>query len=247
MKTINKITKTLGGVLVLFLIWHIAAVLLYRRILPTPLITFEALIANRQVIWTHTLYSLTRIGAGVGLALLVSIPMGMAMGYFKTLDKLLAPVTYILAPIPKIVFLPLIMVLMGMGETSRVSLLFLTIAFPITLATRDATRRIPQDLYAPLLAAKRSQSFIFYHVVFLGGLPAVFTALRLSLAVGISVLFISENYGTRIGLGHFIMDSWITLRYPSMFAGILSMGILGVILTALTDLAQKIICPWAKQ
>jgi len=240
------VVKKIVVLSVLTLLWWLASVAVDRSILPAPLTVFDALIHNRSVILSHAWYSLRRIGGGVGLALLVSIPIGMFMGYYRMIDSLFSPVIYILSPTPKITFLPLIMLFLGLGDNARIFLVFLTLVFPLIVALRDAIKKIPDDVYAPLIAAKCSHVFILYHIVFLGGLPAIFTALRLSLAVGISVLFISENFGTRMGLGYFIMDSWMTIRYPAMFAGILSMGILGFVLTAFVDFLQKKICPWAE-
>jgi len=227
-------------------LWWLASAIIDLRILPSPWVVFEAFGNNIGLILAHTGYSLFRLGGGAGLALLVSVPVGMCMGYYRIVDKLLAPAMYIFAPMPKVAFLPLILLFLGLTENARIFLVFLTLVFPLAIAMRDAVRGIPEDVYAPLVAAKRSHLFILYHVVFLGGLPAIFTTLRLSLSVGISVLFISETFGTRMGLGYFIMDSWVTIRYPAMFAGILAMGILGLGLTALVDFLQKIICPWAK-
>ena len=240
------IFKKMAVPVALICAWWLVAVVVDRRILPTPPVVFETLVSNRSVILSHAWYSLVRLGGGIGLALLVSIPVGMLMGYYKFIDGLLSPAIYILAPTPKIAFLPLIMLFLGLGDNARIFLVFITIVFPVIVALRDAVKKIPEDVYTPLIAAKCSPIYIFYNVVFLGGLPAIFTALRLSLAVGISVLFISENFGTRMGLGYFIMDSWMTIRYPAMFAGILAMGILGLLLTAFVDFAQKIVCPWTR-
>ena len=242
----KDMAKKAVAIAILIILWWLAAVVVNNRILPSPAVTFWAFVENWESISFHALHSLRRLGGGVGLALLISIPIGMLMGYFKAIDTFFAPIIYILAPIPKVVFLPLIMLFLGLGDIARIFLLFITISFPITIALRDAVKKIPADVYAPLIAAKLSPLFIFYNVAFLGGLPAVFTAVRLSLAVGMSVLFISENFGTRMGLGYFIMESWTMVRYPAMFAGILAMGTLGIILTALVNFLQKRICPWTK-
>jgi NitT/TauT family transport system permease protein len=187
---------------------------------------------------------LLRLAGGVGLALAVGAPIGFLMGYYKLVDGALSPIMYILAPTPKIAFLPLIMLFLGLGDQAKIFLVFLTIVFQVFVTMRDAVQKISEDVYAPLIAAKCSQLFIFFNVVLPASLPAAFTAVRLGLATGIAVLFVSENFGTRAGLGYFIMDSWMTIRYPAMFAGILAMGAMGFVLTALVDFTQKRVCAW---
>lgn len=192
----------------------------------------------------HTLYSLWRLLAGVALSMTVGTALGILIGYCKSLRKLLSPVIYALAPVPKIALLPLVMLLFGIGEWAKIFIIFIVMVFQVILAVSGAVLHIPEEYFLPLRTVRASHIFIIRKVVLPASLPELFTALRIGLATGISVLFFSETFGTRWGLGFYIMDMWMRLDYGKMALGICMMALIGWGATTLADFAEKKICKW---
>lgn len=197
-----------------------------------------------KILLMHTAYSLARLAAGVGISMVAGTVLGICIGYFRLPKKVLMPLIYLLAPIPKIALLPLVMLWFGIGEWAKVFLIILVMLFQVILAVSSAVAHIPEEYYLPLRTAGAGPWFLISQVVLPGCLPELFTALRVGLATGISVLFFAETFGTRWGLGFFVMDMWMRLDYPRMAMGICVLGIIGLGTTIVVDGAEKRLCPW---
>jgi NitT/TauT family transport system permease protein len=168
------------------------------------------------------------------------------MGYSPKVDRILAPLVYLIYPIPKIVFLPLILLFLGLGDTSKIFLISFIVFFQILVTTRDAARKIPSQVIDSLRSLGGKRHHIYRHVLLPATLPDVLTALRLSMGTAIAVLFFAESFATTEGLGYFIMDAWSRAAPDEMFAGIIMMGLLGVFLFLIVDALESFLCRWQK-
>jgi NitT/TauT family transport system permease protein len=232
------------GILSLIVLWQIVAVFMDNKIFPTFISVIISLSLNIKMILIHTFYSSFRLIAGVVLAVALGMPIGILIGYHKRLSEYLSPVIYLLAPIPKIALLPLIMLLFGIGDRSKIFIIFIIMFFQVVVAAHDAVKNIPQDYFIPLWTIKAKHKAILYHVIAPATLPEMFTSVRIGLATGISVLFFAETFGTHWGLGFYIMDMWMRLDYPQMYAGIVVLGLIGLLSVLLVNILQYGICPW---
>ena len=135
----------------LLALWWAIALLLALPIVPTPdkVLVRLAHVFSRDI-FAHAAWSLWRIAAGLGLAVCIGYPLGVLMGYFRRADRYLSPVVYLTYPIPKIALLPILMLLAGVGELSKILMIFLIIVFQVIVAVRDAIRTLPEERYAPL-------------------------------------------------------------------------------------------------
>ncbi|GHU88386.1 ABC transporter permease [Clostridia bacterium] len=192
----------------------------------------------------HTAFSLWRLAAGVAVSLIAGTVIGIALGYCEKPRKVFSPVIYVLAPIPKIALLPLVMLLFGIGELSKIFIIFLVMVFQVVLTVTGATLRVPAEYYIPSRVANMGHWFVLRQIVFPAVLPELFTAVRIGLATGISVLFFAETFGTRHGLGFYIMDMWMRLEYPKMALGIGVLGLIGLVFTLITDFVERKVCKW---
>ena len=167
----------------------------------------------------HAAASLLRLIAGIGAGLIIALPAGIWAGVSSTGDRLLSPVVYVLYPLPKIAFLPVFMVIFGLGNLSKILLLFSVLVFQLILAARDGVKDIPVEYHraARMLGLSRKRRFFALYLpsTYVG----MFAALRISIGIGIAVLFLAENYATSYGMGYFIMNNWVMINYPRMFAG----------------------------
>ena len=232
---------------VLTAIWFVVAQIVDLPIIPSPVRVVENLAdIFMQYIAIHSLYSLCRIVAGLLLAIAVGLPMGVLMGYFPKTDKFLAPVVYLTYPVPKIALLPILMLLTGVGEWSKILMIFLIIVFQVVIALRDGIRAIPEETYYPLYSLGASFWQLFRHVIFPASLPKFLTAIRVAMATAVSVLFFTETFGTQYGMGYYIMDAWLRVNYLEMYAGIVVLSLLGLLLFGILDLLEYMTCRWQK-
>ncbi len=234
--------KVLIGILVL---WQLLAMVLHIAFIPTPL---AVLMNIFNIFFTrialHLLLSLWRIFAGLAASVLIGVPLGLCMGYFPAWNRHLSPLVYFTYPIPKIALLPLVMLIFGLSEFSKIFMIMLIVVFQVTVSMRDAVKAIPKETFYSMVSLGARRRDIFKLVVFPASLPTLFSSVRVSLGTALSVLFFTETFGTQYGLGYFIMDSWMRINYVDMFSGILILGMLGLLLFGLVDLLERRVCRW---
>jgi len=156
----------------------------------------------------------------------------------------MSPVLYLLYPLPKIAFLPIFMVLFGLGNLSKIILLWAVIIFQLLIAVRDGVQSIPLEYHIAADTLGLTRKRRFFKLYLPSALPGLFSALRISVGIGMAVLFFAENYATSYGLGYFIMNSWVMINYPMMFAGILGLGLLSYLVMISLDWLERFLCPW---
>ncbi|MBQ1510473.1 MAG: ABC transporter permease [Selenomonadaceae bacterium] len=238
----------LAGALAIFLAWWGISALVALPMIPSPWIVAAKLVnIFAKSIAIHAAYSLWRIAAGLVLAVVVGFPLGMVMGYFPKADRYLAPLVYLTYPVPKIALLPIFMLLAGVGETSKIIMIFLIIVFQVVIAVRDGIRAIPKETYFPLYSLGASFVQVFAEVLWPASLPKFITAVRVAMATAISVLFFTETFGTQYGMGYFIMDAWLRVNYLDMYAGIVCLSFIGLLLFGVIDLVEHFASRWQKR
>lgn len=212
--------------------------------LPGPWETTTALYHCREELILHLLYSLWRLAAGLLAAIAAGLPIGILMGAVPRADAGLSGIFYIGGPLPKAALLPILLLFFGVGGLSKIVLVFLITFFPLVLAVRDGVKSLSPGLLDPYKTAGAGWSAIFWNIWLPASLPGLFTVLRNGLSAGVSILFLAETYGTRYGMGFFIMDRWVRLDYGEMLGGIILMGLLGFMLTKGLDMVERKICTW---
>jgi len=235
----------LYGIAIFLALWYGIGMLVQLPIVPSPL----AVMANLSAIFTskiviHGFYSLWRMIAGVVLSVIVGIPIGLCMGYFVKWDRALSPLIYLTYPIPKIALLPVVMLLFGLGELSKILMIFLIIVFQVIVAVRDGVKSIPKETYYPLYSLGAGFMDVFREILMPASLPKFLTSIRVAMATAISVLFFTETFGTQYGMGYFIMDAWMRVNYLEMYSGIVVLSSIGLILFGAIDYLDQKICHW---
>ncbi|ERI91408.1 ABC transporter, permease protein [Clostridiales bacterium oral taxon 876 str. F0540] len=245
MKVKRKITLFVQGFITFNILWYLFAVLLHTKVLPKPAAVYLHM-SNfyDDKLYIHVLISLYRVGAGLGISLILGITAGILMAYSKTWNKILNPLVYFTYPIPKTAMLPIVMLLFGLGDTSKIIILVLILVFQIIVAVRDSVLNISQETYNHIRSLGASRLQIFRHITIPAILPELLTTLRLSIGTALSILFFSEAYGTQFGIGYYILDAWSSIDYIRMYEGIIILSLLGFILFVLIDLLEETICKW---
>lgn len=235
------------GIFLCLVLWAVTAQILQMPVIPSPEQVLLRLMQKfPDTIAVHAGYSLLRIVLGLVVAVAVGYPVGVLMGYFSRVNRLLAPILYLTYPVPKIALLPVVMLLFGVGETSKMLLVFLIIVFQVVVAVRDAVAAIPPETYAPLRVLGATFAQIVRHIIVPASLPKFITAVRVAMATAISVLFFTETFGTQYGIGYYIMDAWLRVNYLDMYAGITVLSTMGLVLFILLDWAERRLCAWSR-
>lgn len=244
-KILNKLYLFMTGFLLINLIWYVGYLTAHTTVIPNPLIVYQNFgKVFQNHILMHILTSLKRIGIGLSLSLLVGIPIGMLMAYSKRANKILYPLVYFSYPIPKTALLPIAMLLLGMRDGSKIVIIFLIIVFQVIVAVRDGVQNIDPSLYFVTVSSGASKGQVIRHITLPAILPELLTSLRISLGTAVSILFFVEAYGTRYGMGYYIVDAWSRIDYIGMYSGIIVISIIGFILFAGIDVLYEKLCPW---
>ncbi len=236
--------KKLYGLISVTIIWYLLYLILQTPAIPNPISTIQYTIMNLNTFIPHIMVSLTRILVALFISGLVGIIVGILMGVFKPFKELFAPLVYILYPIPKIAFLPVFMLLFGLGETPKVVLIFSVIVFQFILSTQDAIESINKSYFDSVHALGLTGFDVLKHCIIPAILPSVFTSIRIAIGVSIAILFFAENFSTKLGIGYFIMNSYAIVNYASMYAGVIVLSILGLVLYSILDYLEAKVCPW---
>jgi NitT/TauT family transport system permease protein len=245
--------KRAGGIFAaaagLLLVWALAAAALDKPFLPGPHLAFIALgqLTADGTLGRHALASLLRVLWALAASFVPAAAIGLAAGRSHRLDRMVAPLIYILHPLPKVAFLPIILLVFGLGEASKVFLVGLIIWSQILVSARDSARRVPRQLVDSVRSLGASPADLALRVIVPATLPDLLTALRVSLGTAIAVLFLAETFATESGLGYLIVDSWARVAYPRMYASILALSAMGLGLFAAVDLAERLLCPWSPE
>jgi len=238
-------SKLISAAAILLLLWYIAAVLLKSSFLPYPHSVFLVLPESvGKDLGRHFLISLYRILTSLAASVVLAVPLGLYLGRRRKLDDLISPMVYLLYPIPKIVFLPLVLLIFGLGDLSKIFILFIILFFQILVTTRDASKGIDEEQVLSIRSLGADSRQVFLHAIFPACLPKVLTSLRISIGTSIAVLFFVESFATNSGLGFYILDAWSTLDYLGMYNGIVMMGVLGVMLYEVVERIEKKYCLW---
>ncbi len=234
------------GLLATLLIWQGLALLLNRSLFPPPVpvlvVFFQTILGD---LGRHFLVSAWRVIAAIVLAVLVAVPVGLGLGQTPALNRIFSPLIYIAHPIPKIVFLPIILILLGTGDASKIFIIGIILFFQILVVVRDEAAELRPELLLSVRSIGAGRLALLRFVYFPATIPAVLTALRLSVGTAIAVLFFAESFATTSGLGYYILvESWGALRYPQMYAGVLAMSLLGLLLYFMIDTLARRLAPW---
>lgn len=219
--------------------WHIATTNRWTRLIPTPAETAEYMVdfaiggiyddAFSATLLTHLWASMSRVYGGFALAALAALPLGILIGRVPFARMTLDPFFQLMRPIPVTAWLPLSMILFGLGSRSAFALVFLGAFYPILLNTIFGVKNVDPKLFeaASMLGCRGKAQF--YRVVLPAALPSIFTGLRLGLGLAWFVIVVGEMTGVPKGLGAIIMDGRTLSRTELVICGMIVIGIAGYI------------------
>ena len=234
------------GILAILALWQLSAMIINRPILPPPYEVGRVFILELQNgLIGHFLASLWRVLASTALAVLIAAPLGLILGQSKRLNAIISPMVYLVYPIPKVVLVPIILLIFGVGDFPKIMIIFLILFFQILVLVRDQAANLRPELIQSVRSIGAGRRALFRFVYIPASLPAVLTALRQSIGTAVAVLYIAELFATQQGLGYYIYLNGSTFfNYPAMYAGVIAMSILGLGLYFSVDWLERRFCSW---
>ena len=214
--------------------------------LPGPWAVAAALgkFAARGELWPHVRSTLERVAIGFGVGAVLAVGIGLVAGRVRRIRAVVEPIVELLRPIPPLAMLPLFIVWIGIGETSKVGFITYATFFPMFLTTVHAVQQIDPLLVraAESLGARPAQ--LFFRIVLPAALPEILTGLRLGVALSFFVIVISEFIGAEHGLGYLINDGRNFFLVPQMLGAAVVLGLLGYAGNGLVRLVERRVLRW---
>ncbi|NKY55355.1 ABC transporter permease [Nocardia flavorosea] len=204
---------------------------------------FFELIANGQL-GEHISTSLTRALTGFVIAVAVAVPLGVAIAWYRPVADFLNPVLELFRNTAALALLPVFVLVLGIGETSKVALVIYACAFPVLLNTISGVRTVEPLLVKSARSLGFSQLAIVYKVVLPAAVPTIFTGLRMAAASSILVLIAAEMVGAKAGLGYLITAAQLNFQIPDMYAGILAIALVGLVVNAVLVFTERRLSGW---
>jgi NitT/TauT family transport system permease protein len=233
------------GAFLVNLLWFVAARTLQINVLPDPVTVY----AHLGDVWqrgmsVHLLTSLWRMTMGIIIAALIGTITAFGMMQSRVTGRLLEAFVYFAYPVPKLALLPVVMLLAGLGDAAKIIMIVLIILFQIIINVRDSLRNIPPESFFIVTSLGAGKWDVFHHIILPAILPDLLSTLRVATGTAISVLFVTETYGTDHGMGYFVVDAWMRINYTDMYAGIVILSMTGFLLFLLMDLLEAWLCKW---
>ncbi|MFM4909245.1 taurine ABC transporter permease TauC [Aeromonas dhakensis] len=241
---------TLGALLALW--WLVARLELINPLfLPPPAQVLQQLVtlAGPQgfmdaTLWQHLAASLQRILIALAAATLCGVTVGLAMGLSPTLRGMLDPLIELYRPVPPLAYLPLMVIWFGIGETSKVLLIYLAIFAPVAMATLAGVQGARQVRLRAARALGANRWQVLWYVIVPGALPDMLTGLRIGLGVGWSTLVAAELIAATRGVGFMVQAAGEFLATDVVLAGILVIALIAFTLELGLRALQRRLTPW---
>ena len=243
-------TRVVGVVFIgaLLLLWEVAAAKALFPPMSFPrmsaiLATWWQLLASGELLG-QLLPSLWRMFAGYFIGVALGVGLGLVMGYFRFFYNLLEPITEILRPIPSPAYLPIMILFLGIDDEMKIFMIAFASVFPVLLNTYSGVRSVDPIQLQTARTFGVSGRKLLWQIVLPASSPYIFTGMRVSLAVALIVMVISEMVAASNGIGYFILSAQRGFKIRDMFAGVLTLAMLGYILNHLFLAIESRVLAW---
>ncbi|ORM32214.1 ABC transporter permease [Williamsia sp. 1135] len=248
LRTGNWVFRTTIVLALLLVFWEVAPRigLVDKTFLPPFSDVVDALVTLAQSgqLSEHISASVGRALKGFTVAVVVAVPLGIVIGWYRPVAQLLNPVLELFRNTAALALLPVFVLILGIGETSKVALVIYACMFPILLNTISGVRTVDPLLIKSARSLGLSSFRLFQKVILPAALPTIFTGVRLSAAASILVLIAAEMVGARSGLGYLIMASQLNFQIPQMYAGIVTIALVGLVFNFVLVVIERRFSRW---
>jgi ABC-type nitrate/sulfonate/bicarbonate transport system permease component len=232
----------------LLLLWEVLARLgiLDTRFFPAPsqiLSTLLTMMKSGELL-DDTLISMTRLAVGFLVGGIPGLIIGVVMGLNSTLRAMIDPLIAATYPIPKSSILPLALLVLGLGEASKIFMVAIGVFYPIAMNSMAGVREINRVYLDVGHNFKASRLDVFRTIALPGAMPMIMTGVKLGVGMGLVLIAIAEMVGAKSGLGYLIWNAWETFAVDQMYVGLFVIALIGFALTLILNELEKILVPW---
>lgn len=238
--------------LFLFLWWLVTRLNLVSPLfVPTPHSVWTAFIDILVTgykgipLWQHVLTSFYRLFVAFAIALVVAVPLGIVSGYSRKIQAVFDPFIEFYRPLPPLAYYTLLVLWLGIGNASKITLLCLAAFAPLYLSTVAGVRKVPVDRIHGALSLGANRYQLLRYVLLPSILPEIFVGIRTSIGVMYSTLVAAEMVAAVSGVGWIVLDASTYLRSDIIFVGILIMGIIAIFIDLLIRKLERRVVPWS--
>ena len=251
----RSLALSLSSVLSVLVIWYLITALkiVPSLFLPSPQAVWQKFLEVSQqgfmkaTLWRHLAASISRVLLALVAAIAIGVPLGLWMGLNKWVRAVLDPLVELLRPIPPLAYLPLLVIWFGIGETTKVLLIFFSILAPVIISSTHGVLSHQLNRERAALSLGASQSQVFWHVILPTALPHILTGVRIGLGVGWSTLVASELVAADRGIGFMVQSAAQFLITDTVVLGIIVIAIVAVSFELFLRWLQKQLSPWYGQ
>lgn len=205
--------------------------------------TFLQMLFSGELI-EHISISLRRSLMGFSLGIVLAIPLGLMIGSFKKLEFYIDPLLQLFRQTSTLALLPVFLLFFGIGETSKVAIVFWGVWSAILLNTINGVKNVDTNLIKAARSMASPQLTIFMKVILPSAFPSIITGIRISATSSILVLIAAEMMGASSGLGFLLYDTQMKYQIPKMYASIITMSLIGLIVNYIIVAFERKICVW---
>ncbi|HEY4319176.1 MAG TPA: ABC transporter permease [Herbaspirillum sp.] len=232
----------------LLIIWEILVRLgvLDARFFPAPSSVFETLVqlVEDGSLWANTWATLQRLFWGFFLGGIPGLLLGIGMGLNRTLRAMVDPLISTTYPVPKSAIFPLILLIFGLGEGSKIVMVAIGVFYPVLINSTIGVLEINKIYLDVGRNFKASRWQTFRTIAFPGAVPSIMSGIKLGLGLGLMLIAIAEMIGAKSGLGYMIWNAWEILSVETMYVGLIVIALLGVIFSIVLNEVESKLVPW---
>ncbi|TMD08747.1 MAG: ABC transporter permease [Chloroflexi bacterium] len=227
-----RLTLGIGSFVVILAAWQVASVIISNPLfVPSPVQVWRAwvdAIQHRHFL-DDVAWSAFRIIAGFLIAAVMAVPLGLLMGSFEVVRAFFQPPINFIRYMPASAFIPLLLLLIGLGENEKLMIIWIGVFFQLVLMVMDIAHRVPDEMLNVAYTLGASRWTVFYKVFLPATFPEVVDALRITMGWAWTYLIVAEIVAAERGIGSFILISERFLRSDRIIAAIITIGLLGLI------------------
>jgi len=252
-RSLGTLPVSLATIAAIIAAWSLTSTygLVSPLFLPSPLVVVKAIYSVAvngfvdSTLAEHTFASLLRIFAALAAALMIGIPAGLAIGTSRIGKGILDPIVEFLRPLPPLAYLPLIIIWIGIGEASKITVISLAMLPPVILSTAAGVKSAPSDFINAARSFGASRLQILLQVILPSAIPSILTGTRIALGAGWSTLVAAELVAASQGLGFMIQSAAQFLVTDIVIAGIIVIAAIAFLFEILARLLERWFVPWA--
>jgi NitT/TauT family transport system permease protein len=238
-------------VFLFFAVWEILprAGIVQAMFLPPASVVIRAWfnLVGTGELWANTSISLQRIGAGFGLAIVLIVPVGCIIGWYKGFERFLDPLIQAFRQTSALALFPVFILFFGIGEFSKISMVFWAAQWPILLGTISGIKNI-DPLFVDVARTLGIRDFkLFVRIILPAAIPSIMTGIRLGAGASFLVLVAAEMIGAKSGLGFMIINAQYNFETPQMYSAILTISLLGLAVNYLLVWGERKAMAWKEE